>query len=195
LLWASLALALLVPSAAGADAVPRLPVSHAQLAQYGGCRSGWQPPGLDARGVAPAAANPLAGTTWYVDPFEHAWHYWGAYSRRGKSHEAALMWKVASQPRFRWFGRWTRHGPALVKKVRSYLDEAACRQPGAIPLMAVLRGQSKKCGGGYTGGDRAEDGRTRVWYRRFAKAVGARRVVIAFEPDSLGTIDCLTRRR
>ena len=31
------------------------------------------------------------------------------------------------------------------------------------------------------------------WYDQFAEAVGDARVVIAFEPDSLGTIDCLAR--
>jgi endoglucanase len=195
LLVASLTLAMLVAGAANAESVPRLPVPHAQSAGFGACRSGWQPAGLDPRGVAPSAANPLAGTTWYVDPFEHAWHYWRAYSRRGKQRDSALMWKIASQPKFRWFGRWTRHGPALVKKIRAYLDQAACSQPGAIPLMAVMRAQSKKCHHGYLGGGRAEDRRTRVWYRRFARAVGSRRVVIAFEPDSLGTIDCLAKRR
>ena len=33
------------------------------------------------------------------------------------------------------------------------------------------------------------------WYDQFAEAVGDARVVIAFEPDSLGTIDCLASRR
>ena len=33
------------------------------------------------------------------------------------------------------------------------------------------------------------------WYDQFAEAVGDARVVIAFEPDSLGTLDCLATRR
>ena len=60
--------------------------------------------------------------------------------------------------------------------------------------MVVMRHEGRACGGGYNGGGPREDARTRRWYRRFARAVGTRRVVIAFEPDSLGTIDCIARR-
>ena len=35
----------------------------------------------------------------------------------------------------------------------------------------------------------------RAWYRNLARAIGGDRVVIAFEPDSVGTIDCLARSR
>ena len=81
------------------------------------------------------------------------------------------------------------------RRVRNYLRCAAAVQPGAVPLMVVMRHQGKGCGGGYTGGGAAEDRRSRVWYRDFARAVGGTRVVIGFEPDSLGTVDCLTPSR
>jgi endoglucanase len=61
--------------------------------------------------------------------------------------------------------------------------------------MVVMRHQGRGCGGGYDGGGPAEDRRTRAWYRTFARAVGGARVVIGFEPDSLGTLDCLSRSR
>jgi len=83
----------------------------------------------------------------------------------------------------------------MIKKTRTYLDRAACQQPGSIPLMAVMRHQGKGCSKRYGGGGAAEDARSREWYRKFAEAVGSRRVIIAFEPDSLGTVDCLKRSR
>src|SRR5215207_4005480 len=61
--------------------------------------------------------------------------------------------------------------------------------------MVVMRHQGKRCGGGYTGGGPAEDARTRAWYRSFARGVGGTRVIIGFEPDSLGTVDCLIPSR
>jgi len=65
-----------------------------------------------------------------------------------------------------------------------------------VPLMVVMRHQGKRCDPKrYAGGGRREDARSRRWYRRFARAVGNRRVIIGFEPDSLGTIDCLKRSR
>ena len=149
-------------------------------------------PGIDPRGVDPAAPNPLRGLRWYVDPLEPAYRSYRTYLKRGRPQKAALMWKVASEPRFHWFGRWDR---PVRKRVRNYLRCAAAVQPGTVPLMVVMRHQGKSCGGGYTAGGPAEDRRARAWYRNFARAVGGARVVIGFEPDSLGTLECLAPRR
>jgi endoglucanase len=149
-------------------------------------------PGVDPRGVDPAAPNPLRGLRWYVDPVEPAFRSYRSFFARHQLHKSALMWRVAREPRFRWFGRWDN---PVRRRVRNYLRCAAAVQPGAVPLMVVMRHQGKGCGGGYTGGGPAEDARTRAWYRRFASAVGGTRVVIGFEPDSLGTVDCLTPSR
>ena len=64
-------------------------------------------------------------------------------------------------------------------------------QPGATPLFTVLRHQGKQCNPRYDGGGVAEDNATKAWYRDLAGAIGDDRVVIAFEPDSIGTIECL----
>ena len=148
--------------------------------------------GVDARGTDSASPNPLRGLRWYVDPVEPAYRSYRTFVRKGRRHSASLMWRVAREPRFRWFGRWNH---PVGRRVRAYLRCAAAVQPGAVPLMAVMRHQGKGCGGGYTGGGPAEDARTRAWYRAFARAIGGARVVIGFEPDSLGTIDCLSRGR
>jgi endoglucanase len=142
----------------------------------------------DRRGVDPAAPNPLLGERWYVNKGLHpAWREHRRYRRQGKRHRAALMWEVAGQPKFHWFGRWSQ-----MAWVRDHI--AAAEREGAVPLIAVMRHQGRRCGGDYDGGGPAEDARTRDWYRAFADTVGAHRAVIAFEPDSLGTIDCLAPR-
>ena len=148
--------------------------------------------GLDPRAPGGGAPNPLNGLRFFVDPTEPAYGKFESFSRQGQDREAALMWQIAGQPRFRWFGRFTR--PNMRQKIRDYLNCVQALQPGAVPLMTVMRHQGKKCGGGYDGGGAAEDARTREWYDDFAEEVGDTRVVIAFEPDSLGTIECLTRR-
>jgi endoglucanase len=160
-----------------------------------GCAGAGRPrgiPGIDPRGVDPASPNPLRGLRWYVDPLEPAFRSYRKLWAHRKGHSAELMWRVAREPRFRWFGRWDN---PVRRRVRNYLRCAAAVQPGAVPLMVVMRHQGKGCGGGYTGGGAAEDRRSRVWYRNFARAVGGTRVVIGFEPDSLGTVDCLTPSR
>jgi endoglucanase len=59
----------------------------------------------------------------------------------------------------------------------------------------VLRAEATSCGPKYVGGGPREDAATRAWYDALARFLGDARVVIGFEPDALGTIDCLAPRR
>jgi endoglucanase len=148
---------------------------------------------LDVHAADPSAPNPLVGTKFFVDRMEPAYTQWARWKRQGETAKADTIWRLAREPRFRWFGRFTR--PRMQKKVRGFLDRVQCDQPGAVPLMVVMRHQGRDCDGGYLAGGVAEDRRTMKWYEQFAEAVGDARVVIAFEPDSLGTIDCLAAHR
>jgi len=140
---------------------------------------------------AEAAGNPLAGVRLYVDHHSPAWHQWRVYRREGKRRKAALIRRIAREPRALWFGRFTR--PQFRKKVRRQIVRAKRRR--TVPVLTVMRAEADRCGRWYTGGGPAEDARTRAWYRRLARTIGRKRVVIAFEPDSLGTIDCQARSR
>ena len=150
---------------------------------------------VDPRGVDPASPNPLVGLRFYVDHTEPAYRQYRRYRRKGMRRSAALVWRIAKEPRFRWFGRWTRGGGGMVRKVRRWLRRAHRTQPGSVPLAVVMRHEGKACGPGYTAGGPAEDAAERRWYRRFASAIGRSRVVIGYEPDSLGTVRCLARHR
>ena len=150
-------------------------------------------PGVDPRGADPASPNPLVGLDFFVDRLEPAYLDWSRYTRSGDTAKADTVWRLAREPRFRWFGRFTK--PDMPAKVRGYLDRVQCDQPGTVPQMVVFRHQGLQCHSRYLGGGVAEDRRTMKWYDDFAEAVGDARVVIAFEPDSLGTIDCLARHR
>ncbi len=151
------------------------------------------PAGIDPRGVEPASPNPLLGLRFFVDRMEPAYGNWARWKRRGEDGKADTIWKLAREPRFRWFGRFTR--PRLKKKTRGFFNRVQCDQPGTIPLMAVMRHQGTGCGPDYRAGGEPEDRRTRKWYDDFAEVIGDRRVVIGFEPDSLGTLDCLAADR
>jgi endoglucanase len=140
---------------------------------------------------AEAQGNPLAGVRLYVDHHSPSWHQWRVYRRSGKRRKARLIWKIAREPRALWFGRFTR--PHFRKKVRRVIVRA--RRRHVVPVLVVARAQANRCGRWYTGGGPAEDARTRAWYRRLARTIKRARVVIAFEPDSLGTIDCQARSR
>ncbi|HEX5894674.1 MAG TPA: glycoside hydrolase family 6 protein, partial [Thermoleophilaceae bacterium] len=154
--------------------------------------------GAAVMGATPAGApaqfsdsNPLEGVRLYVDTESPSWQQWQAYDRSGQQAKADLIWKIAREPRAMWLGRFTR--PNFHGKVRRLIDAAVA--DGSVPLFTVLRAQSTGCGASYDGGGSAEDERTRAWYDDLARAIGSDRVVIAFEPDSLGTIDCHARSR
>ena len=84
----------------------------------------------------------------------------------------------------------------MQKKIRGYLDRVQCDQPGTVPLMIVMRHQGKGVQRHLPRRRRRRgQQRTKSWYDDFADSVGDARVVIAFEPDSLGTVDCLARDR
>ena len=141
----------------------------------------------------PAAPNPLAYDRFFVDPTERSYKDMMIYRSKGKTANAAAMTRLALQPKAHWFGRYTR--PNMQRKVGNYLNCVQRFQPGATPLMVVQRTQGKECNPHYTAGGTAEDRRNEAWYRDFAAAVGNHRVVIAYEPDSIGTISCLAKSR
>jgi endoglucanase len=140
---------------------------------------------------AQGGANPLEGVPLFVDRESPSWHQWEAYRRTGQRREAALAWRIAREPKALWVGRYTPN--PLQPEVRRHIRQA--RRAGALPIFTVLRAVSDECGPSYTAGGPAEDARTRRWYRELAYTIGAGRAVIAFEPDSLGTIDCHARSR
>jgi endoglucanase len=145
----------------------------------------------DPRGVSPSDPNPLAGVTFYNHPDSPAVESFRWLTRTGRQQEADLVWKIASQPRSLWLGPFTR--PNFSVKVRRLIDPAKAR--GEVPIFTVLRAEANKCSPDYQGGGPAEDARTRDWYDKLARVIGDDRVVIAFEPDSVGTIDCLAPSR
>ena len=141
---------------------------------------------IDRRGVSAAAPNPLVGEKWFVDPQEPAFKSYRGYQGANRD----LMAKIALTPRFKWFGRFSR---PTAGSIRSFISRASA--DGAVPLVATLRHQGKQCNPRYTAGGKREDRSTKRWFKDFARGIGKSRVIIAFEPDSVGTIECLARSR
>ena len=158
---------------------------------------------LAAALVAPAAGanpsvgandpSPIAGAPLYVDAFEQP----TARASRaaladGRTGDAARLRKIARHSIFRWIGK-TDENPE--RAARNFLTKKVlAEQPGSVPGITVLNHVGERCGGGYDAGGSADDGRYRRWIDRFAAGVGGHRVIIAFEPDSLGTMTCMAPR-
>ena len=155
------------------------------------------PAPADPRGVDPAAPNPLVGLSFFIDrTWSPAYNQYRAYRRRGKRYRASLVGKIALEPQFKWFGRWNANDRGGTGgAMRSYIRRVHQEQPGSVPQIVTLRHQGKACNRLYQAGGVREDERTKRWFEAFARGVGNARVVIGFEPDSLGTVDCLARPR
>jgi len=144
-------------------------------------------------GVGANDPSPIAGAPLYVDAFEQP----TARASRaaladGRTGEAATLRKMARHSIFRWIGK-TDENPE--RAARNFLTKKVlAEQPGSVPGITVLNHVGERCGGGYDAGGSADAGRYRRWIDRFAAGVGGHRVIIAFEPDSLGTLTCMTPR-
>jgi endoglucanase len=145
----------------------------------------------DPRAVSAQDPNPLAGLSFFVDRESPSYLQWRRLSRSGQKGKADLIWKIAREPKALWLGRWTR--PNFAVKINRLIE--AAKAEGSVPIFTVLRAEAQKCSPTYQGGGPAGDRATRNWYDDLARVIGDERVVIAFEPDSLGTIDCLARSR
>ena len=203
------ALLMLVPAVAGGESgAPEALTSGRGVPESATECTGFRraPVEGDKQAVSPRAANPLAGESFYVDDKRSRFGHkgfrepaFGEYSSsRGRKRD--LYARIALQPRFKWFGRFdgdtTTPGRGLDDlrlRVCTFLADA--EQQGAVPLMTVLRHQGRACNNRYQAGGVKEDNATKLWYEAFAQAVGESRVVIAFEPDSVGTVECLAPSR
>ena len=141
-------------------------------------------------GASGQSPNPLASGNWFVDEKNDSWIEWQRAERQGRENVARVNREIAIQPKFRWFGRSTKN---LAVSVSDYIARAESK--GQIPLMAMLRHHGTSCSPSYTGGGAAEDEVFRAWWRVVANAIGNHRVVVGYEPDSLGTVDCLKKSR
>ena len=148
-------------------------------------------PAASAGGQNPGAnaPNPLVGQVWWNQQtkWNDTWNGYRALLRRGRTADAKKVLRLAETPQFKWFGMWEQ--PAIAK-LRGMFAAAGDH----VPLLAVF-GDEHSCTGNHTGGGPAQDARYRGWIDQVARGIGDSEVVIAFEPDSLGLVDCLVPSR
>ncbi|MBS1870886.1 MAG: glycoside hydrolase family 6 protein [Actinobacteria bacterium] len=141
-----------------------------------------------AAGPAAASPGPLAGVRFFTDPGGSLAGTVIRQIRSSRPQAAARLQVIADQPETKRFGAWDGDP---VRRVRAYLDRVAQLQPGAVPLVSTYRLEHKSCGGTSDAPQAIAD--YAAWYRRFAQALGSRRVVVFLEIDALMTARCLSR--
>ena len=151
------------------------------LGAQGAAASGGQNPGANA-------PNPLVGQTWWDQNTEwnDTWNGYRSLKRRGRDGDAAKVLLLAETPQFKWFGMWEQ---PVVGKLQGMFEQAG----DSVPLLAVFGDEHAGCGspGTNTSGGLAQNARYKRWIDQVARGIGDNEVVIAFEPDSLGLIECL----
>ena len=140
-----------------------------------------QNPGADA-------PNPLAGQTWWDQNTQ--WNpTWNGYrsllpprAARGRGQGVAAGRDAAVQ-----VVRGV--GATVVGKLQGMFEQAG----DSVPLLAVFGDEHQGCGspGTNTSGGLGQNASYKSWIDQVARGIGSNEVVIAFEPDSLGLIECL----
>jgi endoglucanase len=145
----------------------------------------------DSQARSPRAPNPLVGLPWFVDKGRYFAPWQKYLAARGEKKR--LIGKIALNPQFRWFGTWDLKYGSMRRAVRQYLDRVRCS--GGVAQIATFLTVAEACNPRYLGGGRRADRAFRRNIRSLARGIGNDRVLIAYEPDSLGTVGCLARSR
>jgi len=153
-------------------------------------------PGLASGGQNPRASdpNPLVGQRWWDQntKWNLTWRGYRTALRAGRTANASKILRLAQTPQFRWWGRWEHPITSKLTRTFALMDQEA---PGLVPLIAVRALDHSGCGGGFSAGGAAGDAAYRRWVLGFARGIGDREAVIAYEPDALGTLRCLRKSR
>jgi endoglucanase len=122
--------------------------------------------------AATALIGPPPSTTWYVDPESPANRELASLQAEGRHDEAALIERIASQPRFNWYGLFIG-----ANRLEEYVDRAVAA--GNVPLVVIFNVEAREC---------QDLAAARRFYDEAAAAIGSRRAMVALEPDSLGSM-------
>ncbi len=130
-------------------------------------------------------SNPIAGATFYVDPYSNAMKTAEAW-KYTRPADATQMQKIASQSMARWIGNWNTNVLADVNAATTAMSAG-----GAVPVFVAYNIPQRDCGG-LSGGNSTSADVYRQWIRDFATGIGARKAVVVLEPDALAAMDCLS---
>ena len=131
------------------------------------------------------ATNPIAGATFWVDPYSNAKKTADAW-RLTRPADATQMDKLASTATAKWIGSWNTNVYADVSTFTTTMSAG-----GAVPVFVAYNIPQRDCGG-LSGGNTTTADAYKAWIADFANGIGSRRAVVVLEPDALAAMDCLS---
>jgi endoglucanase len=147
--------------------------------------SGQAAPSVPAPVVSPSG-DPIAGQKLYVDPNSDAVQAMNQATAAGQSANAALLAKIADEPRAEWFGDWISNPQSSVG---SWVSAAAAA--GAEPVIVVYDLPWLDCGG-YSAGGASSPSAYESFINGVVAGLAGRRAVVIVEPDALAEVTCLS---
>jgi endoglucanase len=150
--------------------------ASAALGLVTGCSSSPEPDPAAAAQES-RAADPAAGSPFWIDPQSPAARQARAWERQGRGNDAKLLKRIADRPAALWPAG--DHPEARIGAVA----EAAARD-GRTPVFVAYDIPHRDCGQHSAGG--AHDASAyRDWIDRFAKALGDSPALVVLEPDAI----------
>ncbi len=127
-----------------------------------------------------------SGSTWkfWVDPYSQAKNDLNNITPRDGVDARRLAY-IANQGAAVWYGEWTSDISAAVSK-----QAKGALEQDAYAVMVPYWLPNRDCGQHSAGGATAPQYRT--WITKFADAIGAAKVIVVLEPDSLALDTCLS---
>lgn len=136
--------------------------------------------GIDEADVAResvTASNPLAGSTFYTDPYTEAARQEATLRNQGRIADANLIHKIASHPQGFWVGDWEKDPQGAVNNV-------VTRAGNQVPILVAYNIPGRDCGDFSSGGvHNAQE--YHDWIVKFSAGTGSHKVVVILEPDAL----------
>lgn len=131
---------------------------------------------------APTSGNPLAGASFWIDPYSSAKKQADAW-RASRPLDAAQMDKIATHAQAQWMGAWNGD---IYSAVNSAVTTAT--SAGALPVLIAYNIYKLDCG---TGGA-STAAAYKTWIGAFASGLAGRKAAVVLEPDALAGMGCLS---
>lgn len=131
------------------------------------------------------SGNPLAGISLFNDQNNNPAAIQKQQWQSSRPADAAMMDKIANQPKAIWMGNWNGN---ITSDTKSMVDRA--QQANSLPVLIAYNIPNRDCGS-YSAGGSSSKAAYQDWINGLASGIGNRRAAVILEPDALAQITCL----
>ena len=138
------------------------------------------------------SSNPFVGARFYVDPNSDAVKTQRQWAAAGRTADAAMIGKIASQPSAKWFGDWSYGHGGTAADVSWWVGQTTAA--GAMPVLVAYDLPWRDCSQ-YSSGGASSPAAYQAFIDQMAQGIGANRAAVILEPDGIAELSCLSSDR